>query len=136
MDGTYVQREKRKVGEDDVKPHIKDALKKQARAEKEAAAAGNQNSSSAMEVETAPEEPEVPNKILFLENIPEEVNEMALSILFRQYPGFKEVRPTGKRGIAFVEYDDEFRASEAKDALQNVALTPTHRVKISFAKKD
>ena len=32
-----------------------------------------------------------PNQILFLTNLPEETNEMMLSMLFNQFPGFKEV---------------------------------------------
>ena len=32
-----------------------------------------------------------PNAILFLTNLPEETNEMMLSMLFNQFPGFKEV---------------------------------------------
>ena len=33
-----------------------------------------------------------PNQILFLTNLPQETNEMMLSMLFNQFPGFKEVR--------------------------------------------
>ena len=33
-----------------------------------------------------------PNQILFLTNLPAETNEMMLSMLFNQFPGFKEVR--------------------------------------------
>ena len=32
-----------------------------------------------------------PNQILFLTNLPTETNEMMLSMLFNQFPGFKEV---------------------------------------------
>ena len=32
-----------------------------------------------------------PNQILFLTNLPSETNEMMLSMLFNQFPGFKEV---------------------------------------------
>jgi hypothetical protein len=32
-----------------------------------------------------------PNQILFLTNLPPETNEMMLSMLFNQFPGFKEV---------------------------------------------
>ena len=34
----------------------------------------------------------LPNQILFVENLPAQVNEMMLSMLFQQFPGFKEVR--------------------------------------------
>ena len=35
-----------------------------------------------------------PNQILFLTNLPQETNEMMLSMLFNQFPGFKEVIQT------------------------------------------
>ncbi|CAN7979255.1 unnamed protein product [Ixodes persulcatus] len=48
-----------------------------------------------------PEQP--PNQILFLTNLPEETNEMMLSMLFNQFPGFKEVwLVPGRHDIAFV----------------------------------
>ncbi|XP_015912655.1 U1 small nuclear ribonucleoprotein A isoform X2 [Parasteatoda tepidariorum] len=77
-----------------------------------------------------------PNQILFLTNLPEETNEMMLTVLFRQFPGFKEVRLVpGRHDIAFVEFDNEAVAAAAKDSLQGFRLTPTHPIKITFAKK-
>ena len=56
-----------------------------------------------MATENAP-----PNQILFLTNLPEETNEMMLSMLFNQFPGFKEVRLVpGRHDIAFVEFENE-----------------------------
>ncbi|KAL5006894.1 hypothetical protein ScPMuIL_015700 [Solemya velum] len=81
-----------------------------------------------------PEQP--PNQILFLTNLPEETNEMMLSMLFNQFPGFKEVRLVpGRHDIAFVEFDTEVQSAAAKDALQGFKITPTTAMKISFAKK-
>ncbi len=77
-----------------------------------------------------------PNNILFLTNLPEETNEMMLTMLFNQFPGFKEVRLVpGRHDIAFVEFDNEFQSGAAKDALQGFKVTPTHAIKITFAKK-
>lgn len=77
-----------------------------------------------------------PNQILFLTNLPEETNEMMLSMLFNQFPGFKEVRLVPNRhDIAFVEFASEIQSSAAKEALQGFKITPTHAMKISFAKK-
>lgn len=77
-----------------------------------------------------------PNKILFLMNLPEETNDMMLSMLFNQFPGFKEVRLIPERyDIAFVEFENEILSKAAKDALQGFKLTPTHCMKISFANK-
>lgn len=81
-----------------------------------------------------PEQP--PNQILFLTNLPEETNEMMLSMLFNQFPGFKEVRLVpGRHDIAFVEFENELQSAAARDALQGFKITPTHAMKISFAKK-
>lgn len=77
-----------------------------------------------------------PNQILFLTNLPEETNEMMLSMLFNQFPGFKEVRLVPNRhDIAFVEFATELQSSAAKEALQSFKITPTHAMKITFAKK-
>lgn len=77
-----------------------------------------------------------PNQILFLTNLPDETSEMMLSMLFNQFPGFKEVRLVPNRhDIAFVEFANEMQSAAAKDALQGFKITPTHAMKITFAKK-
>ncbi|XP_069500556.1 U1 small nuclear ribonucleoprotein A [Ambystoma mexicanum] len=77
-----------------------------------------------------------PNHILFLTNLPEETNELMLSMLFNQFPGFKEVRLVpGRHDIAFVEFDNDVQAGAARDALQGFKITQTNAMKISFAKK-
>ncbi|KAA0203657.1 hypothetical protein HAZT_HAZT007399 [Hyalella azteca] len=81
-----------------------------------------------------PEQP--PNQILFLTNLPDETSEMMLSMLFTQFPGFKEVRLVpGRHDIAFVEFENEIQSATAKEALQGFKITPTHAMKIVFAKK-
>ena len=80
-----------------------------------------------------PEQP--PNKILFLTNLPEETNEMMLSMLFNQFPGFVEVRLVPNRpDIAFIEFENDIQSAVAKDALQGFKIKPTHPMKIAFAK--
>lgn len=99
---------------------------------KKASAAGAEFGTAAI---TNPAE-QPPNQILFLTNLPEETNEMMLSMLFNQFPGFKEVRLVPNRhDIAFVEFATELQSSAAKEALQGFKITPTHAMKISFAKK-
>jgi RNA recognition motif-containing protein len=112
--------------------------KKKARA-KRAAALGDGAAPS-----TAPRRPIVqmpdeylpPNKILFLQSLPQDVTQDALIQLFSQYPNLVEVRmiPT-KKDIAFVEYTDEGSAGVAKDALHNYKLDGEHKIKITFARK-
>jgi len=77
-----------------------------------------------------------PNKILFVENLPEQASDMMLSMLFQQFPGFKEVRMVqGKQGIAFVEFENEVEASVAMSSLQHFKITPTHLMVVNYAKK-
>merc|ERR1712179_315511 len=66
------------------------------------------------------------NQILFLTNLPEETNETMLSMLFNQFPGFKEVRCLLKRkifSVAFVEFETEMQSAAARDALQGFKIT-------------
>merc|ERR1719498_920987 len=93
---------------------------------------------SAPAMPAAPVTPAValPNPILFVEKLPDQVNEMMLSMLFQQFPGFKEVRLVpGKSGIAFVEFDNEVQSGVAMNGLQNFKITPTNLMKITYAKR-
>eukprot|EP01089_Gocevia_fonbrunei_P022461 TRINITY_DN9096_c0_g1_i1.p1 TRINITY_DN9096_c0_g1~~TRINITY_DN9096_c0_g1_i1.p1 ORF type:complete len:201 (+),score=48.60 TRINITY_DN9096_c0_g1_i1:244-846(+) len=80
--------------------------------------------------------PQPANNILFVQNLPDAANEMMLSMLFQQFPGFKEVRMAeGKKGIAFVEFNTAMEAAVAMNGLQHFKITPTNLMVISFAKK-
>jgi RNA recognition motif-containing protein len=81
-------------------------------------------------------QPAGPNPILFVENLPAEVNAMMLSMLFQQFPGYKEVRLVpGKAGIAFVEFEDENQSGAAMRGLQGFKITPQNLMQVSFAKR-
>jgi len=141
MKGTFVERPKR------VRQKEPEKKKKKARQEAQAAAvpaAAVMQPAPVMQHQPAPAAPsgptsipeQPPHHILFLTNLPEETNEMMLSMLFNQFPGFKEVRLVpGRYDIAFVEFENEVQAGAAKDALQGFKITPTNAMKISFAKK-
>lgn len=127
IEGTYVPKTKKKrpqeKKEEEAKRQKKEPSKK---AEKK------------KEEEAAPLQPkqQPPNKILFVENLPEACTDMMLQMLFQQFPGFKEVRMvTGKKGIAFVEFESEIEAGVAMRGLQHFKLTNTHLMVISYAKK-
>jgi len=76
-----------------------------------------------------------PSNVLFVENLPAEVNDMMLTMLFRQYPGFQEARLIKGRNVAFIEYADELQAGIAKHGLQGFMVTQEMALKISFAKQ-
>lgn len=164
-DGSFVPRPKRKVEKkkkhkkDKKDKKSKKKKEKKAKEEEEAAAA---EETAAMEGEepadedmagpepplaaapAAPQQPPppreqpraAPNRILFVENLPEQCNGLMLDMLFQQYAGYKESRLVpGKPGIAFIEFEDHFQSSKAVAALQNFKITPTNRMKITFARQ-
>lgn len=147
MKGTFSERPKKPkkapvVAEDtaDTKRQKKKAAKEQARIQQQnpggpnMLAPGFGNVMAPGMMAAVPDQP--PNQILFLTNLPDETNEMMLSMLFNQFPGFKEVRLVPNRhDIAFVEFENEMQSAAAKDALQGFKITPSHSMKISFAKK-
>jgi U2 small nuclear ribonucleoprotein B'' len=64
-----------------------------------------------------------PNKILFVQNFPEEYDIEALTSVFGRFDGFREVRLVpGRRGIAFVEYEAEQGAITAKENTSGLQL--------------
>ncbi|POI30150.1 hypothetical protein CIB84_006100 [Bambusicola thoracicus] len=133
MRGTFADKEKRKE-----KKKAKSLEQSANAANKKIIQGATQNSTSAPG--TSPQNQQVPdnppNYILFLNNLPEETNEMMLSMLFNQFPGFKEVRLVpGRHDIAFVEFENECQAGAARDALQGFKITPSHAMKITYAKK-
>jgi RNA recognition motif-containing protein len=79
---------------------------------------------------------DVPNKILFLTNLPEGTEESMVQMLFQPFAGFNEVRLVpGRSDIAFVEFENEQLATMAKEALQGFKIGPNNPVKITYAKK-
>ncbi|KAJ1955767.1 hypothetical protein EC988_001705 [Linderina pennispora] len=63
---------------------------------------------------------ELPNKILFLENLPQGIRPEEIEQVFQIYPGFVEVRWVSvKPDVAFVEYTSDVQAGAAKDDLKS-----------------
>jgi len=79
--------------------------------------------------------PSEPNKTLFVENLPGEATDTMLSMLFRQYPGFQEVRLIAGRAVAFVDYQNEYQAGMAMQGLQGFAMTPEVKLNLTYARK-
>lgn len=76
-----------------------------------------------------------PNRTLFVENLPNEATDTMLSMLFRQYPGFQEVRLIPGRAVAFVDYQNEYQAGMAMQGLQGFAMTPEVKLNLTYARK-
>lgn len=124
-DGSFVERKKKKLEE---VPKGKEGTTKKPASGKQSSEKPSRPSQSSGK--------EAPNKILFLTNLPEETNDMMLSMLFQQFPGYKEVRLVpGRSDIAFVEFETEVQSAEARSSLQGFKITPTHPMTIAYAKK-
>ncbi|XP_069759719.1 U2 small nuclear ribonucleoprotein B'' [Narcine bancroftii] len=133
MRGTFADKEKKKEKKK-AKTQEQVAANKKANQGTTQTATANSNQTTSSAAQQVPDNP--PNYILFLTNLPEETNEMMLSMLFNQFPGFKEVRLVpGRHDIAFVEFENEGQAGAARDALQGFRITPSHAMKITYAKK-
>ncbi len=70
-----------------------------------------------------PDEYLPPNRILFVQNLPDDYGVEDLTAIIGRFDGFREVRMVpGRRGIAFVEYDAEAGAISAKEATTNMPM--------------
>jgi len=82
-----------------------------------------------------PDEYLPPNKTLFLRDLPEDYGKDALAVIFRRYPGFREIRLVpGRNTIAFAEYEDETGAIAAKEALSGIELSG-QKIKITYQRQ-
>ena len=83
-----------------------------------------------------PDEYLPPNKILFVQNLPEEYDIDALTAIFGRFEGFREVRLVpGRRGIAFVEYETETGAISAKENTAGMALGEGQIMKVTYQRQ-
>lgn len=84
-----------------------------------------------------PEEYLPPNRILFVQNLPEDYGVDALTAIFGRFEGFREVRTVpGRSGIAFVEYEAETGAVAAKERTGGMELgTEGKLMKVVYQRK-
>jgi U1 small nuclear ribonucleoprotein A len=94
----------------------------------------NQTAAAAAPAPKAPMNTE-PNRTLFVENLPPEATDTMLAMLFRQYPGFQEIRLIPGRNVAFADYQNEYQAGMAMQGLQGFAMTPEVKLSITYARK-
>lgn len=69
----------------------------------------------------------IPSRTLFVENLPLNVQDGSLQMLFRQFVGFQEVRLIDGRNVAFADFGNEAQAAMAMQALQGFAFSPGDR---------
>ena len=121
-EGTYVPKAKRQK-------------KTQEKDEKEEAEEKEESEQPNAPAEAAPAAPAAPpSKYLLAQNLPSEINEMILSMLFRQYTGYKEVRMP-RPGLAFIEFEDEPHATLALKSLNGFKLTEKDILDLVYGKQ-
>jgi RNA recognition motif-containing protein len=124
LDGSFVEKKKKKSEE---------ARPKKSKQTSSAATTGSSTGGAAG---SSSKGSSIPNKILFISNLPPETTEVMLKMLFEQFPGLQEIRLVPSRtDIAFVEYENESQATEAMSSLQEFRIVPTHPMKITYANK-
>jgi len=75
-----------------------------------------------------------PNRILLVQNLPKEVTDNMVAMLFQASAGFQKVSLIpGYSGFAYVEYKDAQLATEAMDALQGFKITADNQLVITYA---
>jgi len=79
-------------------------------------------------------QPAMPNRTLFVQDVPTDGSAESLEALFSRYDGFLEVRLIASRGVAFVDYDTDAQAGVAMAALNGSAVS-NHNLKITYAKR-
>ncbi|KAI9736371.1 MAG: hypothetical protein M1818_006104 [Claussenomyces sp. TS43310] len=84
-----------------------------------------------------PDEYLPPNKIIFVQNLPDEYDIDSLTSIFGRFDGFREVRLVpGRRGIAFVEYESETGAIGAKENTAGMTLGDGNQViKVTYQRQ-
>lgn len=97
---------------------------------------GGLKSSNPAAAAVVPDEYLPPNKILFIQNLPEEYDIDSLTAIFGRYEGFREVRMVpGRKGIAFVEYEAETGAISAKENTAGMALGEGQFIKVTYQRQ-
>ncbi|GAM21131.1 hypothetical protein SAMD00019534_043060 [Acytostelium subglobosum LB1] len=120
LDGTFVEKKR---------PRDDEVLEKKKASKKQDTKKGPSFSSSSRPAKEFP-----PNKILFVENLPDICEPMMLEMLFSQFPGFQSVNMTAARkGVAFIEFDDDIKSGVAMTNLQAFKVTPVNPMAISYA---
>lgn len=84
-----------------------------------------------------PDEYLPPNKILFVQNLPDEYDIDSLTAIFGRFEGFREVRLVpGRRGIAFIEYEAETGAISAKENTAGMTLGDgSQMIKVTYQRQ-
>ncbi|CAI6332547.1 unnamed protein product [Periconia digitata] len=87
-------------------------------------------------ISVIPDEYVRPNKVLFLQNLPDDIDEDNLTTIFERFEGFKEIRYLSVRAVGFAEFENEQYAITAKEATANMPVGAGKRpMKVSYQRE-
>lgn len=79
---------------------------------------------------------QLPNKVLFIQQLPPGTTEDALSQVYSRSPGFVEVRSVpGRPDLAFIEFESEAQAAAARNATDNYEIVRGAHIRVTFARR-
>jgi len=119
-------RKKERAARKDKEQAAEDEAQKKRKAEDEdddAAPVAKKVAKGAAPAGQVPDEYLPPNKILFVRDVPDDYDMDNLKVIFGRFVGFKEVRTVpGRKGLAFIEYEAEEGAVQAKERTSGMTL--------------
>ena len=78
----------------------------------------------------------LPNKILFVQNLPAGTGEQEIAAVFKRFPGFADVRLIPNRPeLAFIEFENEGQAAAARSATDGSEVRPGAPLRVAFARR-
>lgn len=84
-----------------------------------------------------PDEYLPPNKVLFVRDLPDNADQESVTAVFGRFEGFVEVRLVpGRKGLAFVEYENESGAISAKEATSGMPMGDAGRpIRVTYQRQ-
>ena len=82
-----------------------------------------------------PDTTDQPSNKLIATDLPEEVNDMMIKMLFQQYPGLQDVNHIASRKLAFIQFANVMQAGTALQGLKGFMLDEINALNLTYAKE-
>lgn len=119
----------RHLGESEFTVYVEDRQKKKAQQDESLIKKSSTSKVVKVDLQNVP-----PNKILLIQELPNDITSEELTSVFESYKGFVQVRLVAVKRVAFIDFENEQDATVAKD--ENMDLTIREvKAQVSYAKK-
>ena len=82
-----------------------------------------------------PQYTSIPNRTLFVENLPADLPASYLEDICKTIDGYEETRIIAGRGVAFIDFHFDYQAARAMQSINGKQVGPGFVLKVSYAKK-